>query len=309
MASNGSSKTVFLAFSVNFFIAGVKTVIAVITSSSAMFSEAVHSYVDSGNQFILWFGIKQSKKPNKLIYPLGRGKEEYFWTLVVAVLIFTIGGLVSLEHGIEALSHPKELKNLFISIVVLSMSIVLELYVLYKAVKELRSKSKTDTTSVFKLLKESTDGPLIAIVVEDFAATLGLGIALIGSILANVTSNPVYDAASSILIGILLMVSGLFLGYEMKHLITGETVNTKTKDKIYNTIEQNDMIKNIESLKIISIGANKYLVLCTLDYLDTAQDSDVVNVNSELKNKIFRDFEEITEIYFNPAWFKITIWN
>ena len=301
MASNGSSKTVFLAFSVNFFIAGVKTVIAVITSSSAMFSEAVHSYVDSGNQFILWFGIKQSKKPNKLIYPLGRGKEEYFWTLVVAVLIFTIGGLVSLEHGIEALSHPKELKNLFISIVVLSMSIVLELYVLYKAVRELRSKSKTDTTSVFKLLKESTDGPLIAIVVEDFAATLGLGIALIGSILANVTSNPVYDAASSILIGILLMVSGLFLGYEMKHLITGETVNTKTKDKIYNTIEQNDMIKNIESLKIISIGANKYLVLCTLDYLDTAQDSDIVNVNSELKNKIFGDFEEITEIYFNPA--------
>ena len=301
MASNGSSKTVFLAFSVNFFIAGVKTVIAVITSSSAMFSEAVHSYVDSGNQFILWFGIKQSKKPNKLIYPLGRGKEEYFWTLVVAVLIFTIGGLVSLEHGIEALSHPKELKNLFISIVVLSMSIVLELYVLYKAVKELRSKSKTDTTSVFKLLKESTDGPLIAIVVEDFAATLGLGIALVGSILANVTSNPVYDAASSILIGILLMVSGLFLGYEMKHLITGETVNSKTKDKIYNTIEQNDMIKNVESLKIISIGANKYLVLCTLDYLDTAQDSDVVNVNSELKNKIFRDFEEITEIYFNPA--------
>lgn len=301
MASNGSSKTVFLAFSVNFFIAGVKTVIAVITSSSAMFSEAVHSYVDSGNQFILWFGIKQSKKPNKLIYPLGRGKEEYFWTLVVAVLIFTIGGLVSLEHGIEALSHPKELKNLFISIVVLSMSIVLELYVLYKAVKELRSKSKTDTTSVFKLLKESTDGPLIAIVVEDFAATLGLGIALVGSILANVTSNPVYDAASSILIGILLMVSGLFLGYEMKHLITGETVNTKTKDKIYNTIEQNDMIKNIESLKIISIGANKYLVLCTLDYLDTAQDSDVVNVNSELQNKIFGDFEEITEIYFNPA--------
>ena len=301
MASNGSSKTVFLAFSVNFFIAGVKTVIAVITSSSAMFSEAVHSYVDSGNQFILWFGIKQSKKPNKLIYPLGRGKEEYFWTLVVAVLIFTIGGLVSLEHGIEALSHPKELKNLFISIVVLSMSIVLELYVLYKAVKELRSKSKTDTTSVFKLLKESTDGPLIAIVVEDFAATLGLGIALVGSILANVTSNPVYDAASSILIGILLMVSGLFLGYEMKHLITGETVNTKTKDKIYNTIEQNDMITNVESLKIISIGANKYLVLCTLDYLDTAQDSDVVNVNSELKNKIFRDFEEITEIYFNPA--------
>ena len=278
MASSDSSKTVFLAFSVNFFIAGIKTVIAVITSSSAMFSEAVHSYVDSGNQFILWFGIKQSKKPNKLLYPLGRGKEEYFWTLVVAVLIFTIGGLISLEHGIEALSHPKELKNLFISIAVLSVSIVLELYVLYKAVKELRSKAVNKDLSVFKLLKESTDGPLIAIVVEDFAATLGLGIALIGTILANITSNPVFDAVSSIMIGVLLMVSGVFLGYEMKHLITGESISIKKQDMIYNIISGNEKVKEIESLKIISIGANKYLALCKLDYIDTSLDLSLIHI-------------------------------
>ena len=305
MASSDSSKTVFLAFSVNFFIAGIKTVIAVITSSSAMFSEAVHSYVDSGNQFILWFGIKQSKKPNKLLYPLGRGKEEYFWTLVVAVLIFTIGGLISLEHGIEALSHPKELKNLFISIAVLSVSIVLELYVLYKAVKELRSKAVNKDLSVFKLLKESTDGPLIAIVVEDFAATLGLGIALIGTILANITSNPVFDAVSSIMIGVLLMVSGVFLGYEMKHLITGESISIKKQDMIYNIISDNEKVKEIESLKIISIGANKYLALCKLDYIDTSLDSEIIEINLELKNIICSKFDEITEIYFNPAWFRI----
>jgi len=305
MASSDSSKTVFLAFSVNFFIAGIKTVIAVITSSSAMFSEAVHSYVDSGNQFILWFGIKQSKKPNKLLYPLGRGKEEYFWTLVVAVLIFTIGGLISLEHGIEALSHPKELKNLFISIAVLSVSIVLELYVLYKAVKELRSKAVNKDLSVFKLLKESTDGPLIAIVVEDFAATLGLGIALIGTILANITSNPVFDAVSSIMIGVLLMVSGVFLGYEMKHLITGESISIKKQDMIYNIISGNEKVKEIESLKIISIGANKYLALCKLDYIDTSLDSEIIEINLELKNIICSKFDEITEIYFNPAWFRI----
>ena len=103
-----------------------------------MFSEAVHSFVDSFNQFLLWFGIKQTKKSNPKLYPLGRGREEYFWTLVVAVLIFTVGGLVSLEHGIEALSHPKELDNLYISISILSNSIVLETYVLIKAVKKLR---------------------------------------------------------------------------------------------------------------------------------------------------------------------------
>ena len=261
MASSDSSKTVFLAFSVNFFIAGIKTVIAVITSSSAMFSEAVHSYVDSGNQFILWFGIKQSKKPNKLLYPLGRGKEEYFWTLVVAVLIFTIGGLISLEHGIEALSHPKELKNLFISIAVLSVSIVLELYVLYKAVKELRSKAVNKNLSVFKLLKESTDGPLIAIVVEDFAATLGLGIALVGTILANITSNPVFDAVSSIMIGILLMVSGVFLGYEMKHLITGESISIKKQEMIHDIISRNEKIKEIKRspISLMPTGLNKAL--------------------------------------------------
>jgi len=301
MASSGSSKTVFLAFSVNFFIAGIKTVIAILTSSSAMFSEAVHSYVDSGNQFLLWFGIKQSKKPNKLIYPLGRGKEEYFWTLVVAVLIFTIGGLVSLEHGIEALSHPKELKNLYISIIVLSVSIILELYVLYKAIKELRSKSLDKNLSVFKMLKTSTDGPLIAIVVEDFAATLGLVIALFGSIFANITGNPIYDAISSIMIGILLMVSGLFLGYEMKHLITGETINQQTKVRLTELIEKNLSIKSIESLRIVSIGANSYLALCKVDYVDTTSDIEMIEVNNKIRDEISMNFKEITEIYFNPA--------
>ena len=181
MAKQDSSKTVFLALSVNFFIGLIKSFVAFITNSSAMFSEAIHSFVDSFNQFLLWFGIKQSKKDNRKIYPLGRGKEEYFWTLVVAVLIFTVGGLVSLEHGIEALSHPKKLENLAISISILSISIILETYVLIKAVKKLRDGKKNK--SIMKLLKKSNDGPLIAIVVEDFAATLGLIIALIGTLI------------------------------------------------------------------------------------------------------------------------------
>ena len=203
MAKQDSSKTVFLALSVNFFIGLIKSFVAFITNSSAMFSEAIHSFVDSFNQFLLWFGIKQSKKDNQKIYPLGRGKEEYFWTLVVAVLIFTVGGLVSLEHGIEALSHPKKLENLAISISILSISIILETYVLIKAVRKLRDGKKNK--SIMKLLKKSNDGPLIAIVVEDFAATLGLFIALVGTLLSYFTSNPIYDAISSILIGILLI--------------------------------------------------------------------------------------------------------
>ena len=299
MATNESSKTVFLAMSVNFSIGIAKSIIATITMSSAMFSEAIHSFVDTGNQFLLWFGIKQSKKVDARIYPLGRGREEYFWTLVVAVLIFTIGGLVSLEHGIESLSHPKKLENLAISITLLIVSIILESYVLKKAIKELK-KGQDNKKGVVGLLKESTDGPLIAIVVEDFAATLGLVIALVGTILSSLTQNSIYDSISAISIGVLLMVSGLFLGYEMKHLITGESISQEKLKLIENIINKNENISKITDLKILPIGSKQYLALVKLDYKDSLGDLDIVEINKALKNEIVETESTITEIYFNP---------
>ena len=299
MAKQDSSKTVFLALSVNFFIGLIKSFVAFITSSSAMFSEAVHSFVDSFNQFLLWFGIKQTKKSNPKLYPLGRGREEYFWTLVVAVLIFTVGGLVSLEHGIEALSHPKELDNLYISISILSISIVLETYVLIKAVKKL--KGNKEKKPILKLLKESNDGPLIAIVVEDFAATLGLIIALIGTLLTYITTNSIYDAASSIMIGLLLMVSGLFLGYEMKHLITGETVDPNIYKNINSEIDSFDDILEIIDTKIISIGSNKYLALIKVNYEDTLTDPEIIDLNQSIESKIKNVDSRFSHLYIIPA--------
>ena len=299
MASNESSKTVFLAMSVNFSIGIAKSVIATITMSSAMFSEAIHSFVDTGNQFLLWFGIKQSKKINPKIYPLGRGREEYFWTLVVAVLIFTIGGLVSLEHGIESLSHPKKLENLAISITLLVISIVLESYVLKKAITELK-KAQDNKKSVMSLLKESTDGPLIAIVVEDFAATLGLFIALVGTLLSSLTQNSIYDSISAISIGVLLMVSGLFLGYEMKHLITGESISKDKLKKVETIIISNKDISKLINLKILPIGSKQYLALLKLDYNDSLEDQEIVVINRLLKKQINEKEPTIAEIYFNP---------
>ena len=299
MAKQDSSKTVFLALSVNFFIGLIKSFVAFITNSSAMFSEAIHSFVDSFNQFLLWFGIKQSKKDNRKIYPLGRGKEEYFWTLVVAVLIFTVGGLVSLEHGIEALSHPKKLENLAISISILSISIILETYVLIKAVKKLRDGKKNK--SIMKLLKKSNDGPLIAIVVEDFAATLGLIIALIGTLITYFTNNPIYDAISSILIGILLMVSGLFLGYEMKHLITGEAISSDLHIELKNALQKNKEIISVMTIKTISIGAEKYLCIVELNYQDNLEDVDIVSLNKKLETELKSIDQRLEQIYLIPA--------
>jgi len=299
MAKQDSSKTVFLALSVNFFIGLIKSFVAFITNSSAMFSEAIHSFVDSFNQFLLWFGIKQSKKDNRKIYPLGRGKEEYFWTLVVAVLIFTVGGLVSLEHGIEALSHPKKLENLAISISILSISIILETYVLIKAVKKLRDGKKNK--SIMKLLKKSNDGPLIAIVVEDFAATLGLIIALIGTLITYFTNNPIYDAISSILIGILLMVSGLFLGYEMKHLITGEAISSDLYIELKSALQKNKEIISVMTIKTISIGAEKYLCIVELNYQDSLKDVDIVSLNNKLETELKSIDQRLEQIYLIPA--------
>lgn len=299
MAKQDSSKTVFLALSVNFFIGLIKSFVAFITNSSAMFSEAIHSFVDSFNQFLLWFGIKQSKKDNRKIYPLGRGKEEYFWTLVVAVLIFTVGGLVSLEHGIDALSHPKKLENLAISISILSISIILETYVLVKAVKKLRDGKKNK--SIMKLLKKSNDGPLIAIVVEDFAATLGLIIALIGTLISYFTNNPIYDAISSILIGILLMVSGLFLGYEMKHLITGEAIGSDLHIELKNALQKNKEIISVITIKTISIGAEKYLCIVELNYQDNLEDVDIVSLNKKLETELKSIDQRLEQIYLIPA--------
>ena len=301
MNKQDSAKTVFLALSVNFFIGLIKSFVAIFTSSSAMFSEAVHSFVDSFNQFLLWFGIKQAKKDKPLIYPLGRGREEYFWTLVVAVLIFTIGGLVSLEHGIEALNHPKKLENLFVSITILSISIILESYVLVKAVAKLRKDEKSKKKSILKLLKESNDGPLIAIVVEDFAATLGLIIALIGTLLTYITSNSIYDAASSIMIGLLLMVSGLFLGYEMKHLITGETVDPNIYKNINSEIDSFDDILEIIDTKIISIGSNKYLALIKVNYEDTLTDLEIIDLNQSIEAQIKNVDSRFSHLYIIPA--------
>jgi len=299
MAKQDSSKTVFLALSVNFFIGLIKSFVAFITNSSAMFSEAIHSFVDSFNQFLLWFGIKQSKKDNRKIYPLGRGKEEYFWTLVVAVLIFTVGGLVSLEHGIEALSHPKKLENLAISISILSISIILETYVLIKAVKKLRDGKKNK--SIMKLLKKSNDGPLIAIVVEDFAATLGLIIALIGTLISYFTNNPIYDAISSILIGILLMVSGLFLGYEMKHLIIGEAISSDLYIELKSALQKNKEIISVMTIKTISIGAEKYLCIVELNYQDSLKDVDIVSLNNKLETELKSIDQRLEQIYLIPA--------
>jgi len=300
MAKSNSTNTVILAFSVNLLIAVTKFFIWGITGSSAFFSEAVHSLVDSANQSMLWYGqIKSSKGPDTQ-YPLGRGREEYFWGLVVAVVFFTLGGVVSVQHGIEALMHPRKLDNLSISIWVLIISILLETYVLIRATKELRRNTE-EGKGILKLLKESSEGSLIAIVVEDFAATLGLVIALIGVSASYFTGNSIFDGLSSIFIGLLLMISGIFLGYEMKHLIVGESVDSKTKNRIFELIETNVSVKEVKYLEVVIIGSNKYLVVGDVDYFDDLSDEVISKANKQIINDLKSKVAHITQVFLNTV--------
>ena len=300
MAKSNSTNTVILAFSVNLVIAVTKFFIWGITGSSAFFSEGVHSLVDTTNQSMLWYGqIKSSKGPDTQ-YPLGRGREEYFWGVVVAVVFFTLGGVVSVQHGIEALMHPRKLDNLSISIWVLIISIFLETYVLIRATKELRSNSE-EGKGIFKLLKESSEGSLIAIVVEDFAATLGLVIALIGVSASYFTGNSIFDGFSSIFIGLLLMISGIFLGYEMKHLIVGESVDSKTKNRICELIKTNASVKEVKYLEVVIIGSNKYLVVGDVDYFDDLSDEVIANANKQIIIDLKFKVAHITQVFLNTV--------
>ena len=168
-----------------------------------------------------------------------------------------------------------------------------------RQVKKLRGNK--EKKPVLKLLKESNDGPLIAIVVEDFAATLGLIFALIGTLLTYFTNNSIYDAMSSISIGILLMVSGIFLGYEMKHLITGETVNIDAYKIVENALSMQEGVKDVNSIKIVSMGTDKYLGIVKVDYLDSFTDLEIIELNKKIEESVKTTDSRFSHLYLIPA--------
>ena len=300
MSQNNSRSTVVLAISVNLLIAIVKFFVWGITGSSAFFSEGVHSLVDAMNQGMLWYGLKKSYGGPNARYPLGRGKEEYFWALVVAVVFFTLGGVVSIQHGIEALKYPRVLEKLPVSIFILVVSIILESYVLMRAIKELKHNKKSGK-SILSLLKDSTEGSLIALIVEDFAATFGLFIALAGVSTAYLTGNSIFDGLSSIFIGILLMISGLFLGYEMKHLIVGESVDNDTKNIIRKSIESNEAVNEVRNLEVVIIGNKKYLVLGDIDYKDYLNDKSISKANKQITQELKDIGSNVVQVFLNTV--------
>lgn len=205
---DASVKSILFALLANFGIAVTKTFAAIITGSGAMLAESIHSFADCGNQGLLFLGLKTSKRKPDSEHPLGYGKEIYFWSFIVALILFSMGGLFSVYEGIHKLSSHEGLRSPLIAIVVLSVSIILEAASLYGCITQINKLRKG--VNLWNWVKNSRQSELVVVLGEDIAALLGLVFALIAVVFSMITGNPVYDAIGSIGIGVLLIIISFF---------------------------------------------------------------------------------------------------
>lgn len=250
---NASVKSILFALLANLGIAITKTVAAVITGSGAMLAESIHSYADCGNQGLLFLGLKASKKKPDPDHPLGYGKEIYFWSFLVALILFSMGGLFSVYEGIHKLSSHEGLKSPMIAIIVLALSIVLESASLYGCmvqINKIRHKMP-----LLKWVRTSRQSELVVVLGEDVAALLGLLFALIAVVMSMVTGNPLYDAIGSIGIGVLLIIISIFLAIKIKSLLIGQSADEETVAAIRQSLESRKEIEKVLNLITLQLGS------------------------------------------------------
>src|SRR5882672_197815 len=214
-----SVRTILYALGANLAIAAAKTAAAIFTGSSAMLAEAIHSFADSGNQLLLLWGIKQAKRPPSPDYPLGWGKAIYFWSFIVALVLFSLGGLFSLYEGWHKLAQPEPLKYAWVAVGILVFGLVAETVSLRACLHEV-NKVRGNRT-LWRWFRESRQSELVVILGEDLAALLGLALALAAVLITIATGNPRWDALGSMSIGVVLIVVAACIGYEIKGLLIG----------------------------------------------------------------------------------------
>jgi len=250
---NASVKSIIFAFSANLGIAITKTVAALITGSGSMMSEAIHSFADCGNQILLFLGLKLSKRKPTADHPLGFGKSIFFWSFIVALILFSMGGMFSIYEGIHKLSSDEGLKYPYIAIVVLLASMVMEGASLAGCITQINKVRHNE--SLWKWVKNSRQSELIVVMGEDVAALLGLSFALISIFMSIITGNPLFDAIGSIGIGVLLIIVSLFLVVKTKGLLIGESVRKEVSDEITAFLESRPEIETVLNLIAMQLGS------------------------------------------------------
>ena len=301
MSSPSSIKAILAALAGNSLIAVTKFIAASYTGSSAMFSEAIHSLVDTGNQILLLYGIKSSERPADKTHPFGYGMEIYFWSFVVAILLFGLGAGVSVYEGISKIQNPHPLTNQSVNYIVIGFALFFEVIAFLIAYRELR---KTRGSQGFiKTIRASKDPTIFVVLFEDFAAVIGLAVAGLGIYLGEVLNLPILDGVASVIIGLILAVTASCLAFEIKGLLTGEAASEQIVTGIESIITGESSVLHINEILTMHLGPEDILLNISLDFKDAMSSGNVEATISGLEKNIKNKYPEIKRVFIEAqSW-------
>lgn len=298
MSGHGdSTKAVLIALGANLAIAVAKGIAAWFTRSGAMLAETVHSLADCGNQLLLLLGIRQAKQPPSSEHPLGRGKEVYFWSFLVAIMLFTVGGMYSLYEGIHKLQHPEPLENWWWAVGVLAFSIVAEWISTLACLKE--AAKERDGRSLWLWFRESRSAELIVVIGENIAALLGLIVALVAIAISVITGNPLWDAIGTIVIGLLLIVVAVFVAIEIKAMLVGQSIDPRRQSEMRAFLEARPEIGRVVSLITLQLG-NDVMVSVQAEMSDRQTVRHLGEEIDTVERALKSAFPEVRWSFFEP---------
>jgi cation diffusion facilitator family transporter len=293
MASE-SRTAIYAAIAGNIAIAATKLIAAFFTGSSAMLSEGIHSLVDTGNGGLLLLGVRKSQKPADAGHPFGHGKELYFWSLVVAILIFALGGGMSVYEGVTHLAHPPAYDPTW-NYVVLAFAMIFEGISFYFAYKAFRTEMSGQ--GVLATIHKSKDPTTFTVLFEDTAALLGLVVAFLGIFLGQVLKNPYLDGVASIVIGLILAVVAGFLAYESKGLLIGEGVDAETLTSIRSIAGSDASVEEVKKSLTMHFGPQEVLLALDIRFEKHLTAAEIAAAIDRLERKIRNQHPEIKHIF------------
>jgi cation diffusion facilitator family transporter len=291
---SNSLRAVLFALGGNLTIAIIKYIVSVISGSSAMLAEAIHSLADTTNQVFLLIGRKRSGKGADEIHSLGYGKEEYFWGFLVAVLLFFLGGCFSIYEAVHKYMNPEPIGNYLYIFIVLFAAMAIEYKSFSVAFKEFR---KTSPKGLIQPLKDSTDTNLFVILTEDFSALTGLTIVLITTLLSMI--NPFFDVVGTFLVGSLLIIMAYLLANELRKLMVGESIPRETRNNIKVLVRKYSIIKHINNIRSMYIGNNNFILLISVDVEDFSRGHAIETATEQIRADIAGKYPHAKYIYID----------
>lgn len=290
-------KSIFFALGANAVIAVAKLAAAAITGSGSMMAEFVHSMADCGNQLLLLLGIKHAKRPPSPDYPLGYGKAIYFWSFIVALMLFSMGSLYSIYEGIHKLRDPQPLTYPYVAVGVLLFSIIAESVSMWGCLREVNKERRG--RSLMRWFRETRQSELLVVFGEDLAALLGLSFALIAVVLTMITGNPLYDAGGSIAIGALLFVIALMIGIRVQAMLIGQGVEPEQRAQMLEFLQKRKEIDQIFNLLTLQLGKDVMVAIkAKMAAMDSAE--ALVKAINRCEADLKQAFPQVLWLFFEP---------